>query len=399
MVAAPGVRQRFRPSRAKGEGGGTNTTVYWYLSFRCNLACRHCWVMASPQVDTSADLTTQEAMAVVDQLVELGAARISLSGGEALLRRDTVEILAALGEKGIHVSLETNGLVVSDRFLRVARPLQERRLLSIGISLDGGTAATHESLRGANTFERTRRGLARLAEAGLRFGIQATLNKENYRTIPQLYQIAREHSPHLFSLAFATLNPVGRGDELARSLGLERADLYAVCELIRRHKASFDGLTILKVPPAALPPRYADLMLAPEVCLFVTCQFPVMGILPNGDVSICALTRDDPALRLGNVKTHRLEAIWRSWQLDRLHQRYLAAEGLQGICGDCVFRTSCRGCCRAWAYQDGGSFDAPHPVCAALDQAGQFPAIYRRSGRQALGTRAPAAGVACGVRP
>ena len=48
-------------------------TVYWYPSFRCNLACKHCSVNSSPYVDTSNDLMFEQALAVVDQLKELNA--------------------------------------------------------------------------------------------------------------------------------------------------------------------------------------------------------------------------------------------------------------------------------------------------------------------------------------
>ncbi len=361
----------------------TCPSVYWYLSFRCNLACKHCWVNASPQVDTSGDLSTEQAMEVVEQLAELNAKSVSLSGGEALLRRDTMSIIEALASHGIRVSLETNGMVFTENFVRRARALQEKGLLGIGISLDGGTAQAHESMRGESSFGRTMRGLQLLQEHGIQFVIQAVLNRLNYRTIPQLYEIAQSLRPGITAVAFAILNPLGRGDELAQDSGLRREDLYSICELIKQYKSRFDGLTYIKIPPAVFPPRYLHLLGEDDVKLFITCQFPLLGILPNGDVSICALTREEGELHLGNVHTHRLREIWQRESIDRLRDQYLAAEDLTGVCGDCVWRTSCKGSCRAWAYEDGASFDAPHPVCHALEESGAFPDLYRVSARQA----------------
>ena len=386
------MSRRRRPDQVLADGDRASRlerqrrlrpTVYWYNSFRCNLACKHCWVNASPEVDTSGDLSTEQAMAVVEQLAELNARTVSISGGEALLRRDCLPVIEALTSRGIRVLLETNGMVFTERFVRSARAMQEKRLLTIGVSLDGGTAQAHESMRGRNTFNRTLAGLRLLKEKGLHFNVQVVLNQLNYRTIPQFYEIARSLRPEIDGVGFAILNPLGRGDVLVQDAGLRREDLYSACELIKRHKTGFGGLTFLKIPPAALPPRYLHLLDEDNVRLFVTCEFPLLGILPNGDVSICALTREDEKLHLGNVRTHRLLEIWQREVIGRLRHRYLAAEELTGICGDCVFLTSCKGSCRAWAYDDGGSFDAPHPTCDALERSGAFPDLYKISARRA----------------
>lgn len=65
-----------------------------------------------------------------------------------------------------------------------------------------------------------------------------------------------------------------------------------------------------------------------------------------------------------------------------LRSRYVAAESLQGICADCVWKYSCKGSCRAWAYEDGADFDAPFPICTQMQAAGEFPRAYRISARE-----------------
>ena len=136
-------------------------------------------------------------MHVIDQLVELNVGQVMMTGGEALLRRDAIDILRALGARGIAVSLESNGLLFSEPFAEVAREMQSRRLLSIGVSLDGGTPETHEKLRGPNTFRRTVRGLHFLKDRGIKFSVQCILNRGNYATIPALYAVARPLRPEL----------------------------------------------------------------------------------------------------------------------------------------------------------------------------------------------------------
>lgn len=360
-------------------------SIYWYLTFRCNLACAHCWVRASPQVDTAADLTTAEAMRVIEQMVELGVQGCSLSGGEILTRRDALEIVQALAENGIQVATETNGLGITTAFLELAGKLQRRDRLRIGISLDGGTAEAHERLRGPRTFAPTLRNLHRLKQAGVRFGLQCTLNRTNVETIPALYDLAADLYPALRSLGFCLLNPLGRGDDLARELGVGFRDLDRILTLIQEHKHRFPGVTVIKAPPAAIPPAHLAMAINDSlVSTLVSCQFPLLGILPNGDVTICALSRDDADLCFGNVRTSSLRQIWADARMDSLRERYLAAESLAGVCGDCIWKYSCRGGCRAWAFEEGRSFDAAYPLCAALAAAGEFPDAYRISVQKAF---------------
>jgi radical SAM protein with 4Fe4S-binding SPASM domain len=367
--------RRFRPD------------VYWYLTFRCNLACQHCSVFSSPDVDTSEDLTTAEAMQVIDQMVELGVGTALMSGGEVLYRPDAMEILRATAAAGVRIGLETNGLLITDEFIAFAREAQAHKLLGMSISLDGGTAETHDRVRGKNTFKRTLENLHRLKEGGVQFSIQCILNKHNYPALPEFMAHARALRPALRSAQLGFLNPVGRGDAFIQEVGLSYADMPAIFALIAKEQQSFDGQIMVKAPPAAVPPRYLGLVFHTEnVTGCTTCQFPLLGVLPNGDVTICALSRDNDQLCLGNVRSSRLKDIWTQTRMDMLRDRYVEAEHLAGICGDCVFQKSCKGSCRAWAYEQGGSFDAPFPLCSMLEQSGQFPKAYRLSEQQkALG--------------
>lgn len=380
--------------------------IYWYLSFRCNLACKHCSVFSSPYVDTSDDLTREQCLAVVDDMVALNVRTAILTGGEVLVRRDALEIITAIASRDIQVGLESNGTVFRLPFVLLAKKLQAENKLGITVSVDGGTAEAHDALRGPGAFRRTIDGLRLLASHGIRFDIQAILSRLNYHTIPEVFALARELKPALRTVLFGFLNPVGRGKELSESKGLTRADIESIFWRIRKESANYDGKIVLKMPPAAVPPRHLDFIHSAQARSVVTCQFPLLGILPNGDVTVCAVSRDNEDLHFGNVRTHRLKDMWMKARMDLLRSRYVAAESLTGICGDCIWQTTCKGSCRAWAYEAGGSFDAPFPICDDLYQQGQFPDAYRvslQSHAMETGTFDPKAatnlGAGCGVGP
>ena len=77
--------------------------------------------------------------------------------------------------------------------------------------------------------------------------------------------------------------------------------------------------------------------------------------------------------------------------MDIVRRDYVSAEKLSGICADCTFKYTCKGGCRAFAYDEFGDLQAPHPLCDALDKRGEFPSIYRISVKQKLmgGRRLP----------
>ncbi|HEX9940968.1 MAG TPA: radical SAM protein [Thermoanaerobaculia bacterium] len=385
----PEEERKFRPD------------IYWYLSFRCNLACEHCSVHSSPWVDTSKDLSTADALKVVDQMAELNVQTAILTGGEVLIRPDVCEIIRALTDRGISVAIETNGLRFTPEFLALARELQGKNKKSLGmsISLDGGTAETHERLRGPGSFERTVRNFHLLAENNVRFNVQAILNRSNILSIPDLFAIAKELRPHLNLLLFGFLNAVGRGTTLIHQLGLRTEDYNTLFELIKQGMDRTRVPTVVKSPPATVPPRYLGVLFNhPSTTPSFSCQFPLLGVLPNGDITICAVSRENEGVHFGNVRTENLKEVWAKTRMDMLRSRYLAADDLKGICGDCIFKRMCKGACRAWAYEMGEDFDSPFPVCAQMEAEGRFPTAYRISSQnEALMKQVAAESASCGA--
>jgi MoaA/NifB/PqqE/SkfB family radical SAM enzyme len=93
------------------------------------------------------ELSTEQIFSIIDELADNGTQRVSISGGEPLLREDIGEIISHIKKKGMGCGLNTNGLLVPDRIEEV------RKVDSITISLDGEREA-HEANRGRGTFEK-----------------------------------------------------------------------------------------------------------------------------------------------------------------------------------------------------------------------------------------------------
>jgi MoaA/NifB/PqqE/SkfB family radical SAM enzyme len=180
-VAALRLLQRRRP-----------LVVTWPVTDRCNLSCRTCgrWRRES------TELGTDEARHVVDQLADLGTLRVSLSGGEPLLREDLGEIAGHARRRGVSVVVTTNGSLVPDRLAA----LSEANLIKL--SLDGDREA-HDRLRGTGSFERVLEAARALRLAGRRFVFNTVLSAVNLDRPESVIRIAEEFGTRV---RFTTIN-------------------------------------------------------------------------------------------------------------------------------------------------------------------------------------------------
>ena len=105
------------------------STASIYPTHRCNLRCLYC---SSPYMKTP-ELTTGQWCAIVRELAGLGCRRVTILGGEPLLRRDVGDIIQAVKDHGMRCVLTSNGLLVARR-LEALKPLD-----TLVLSLDAPT--------------------------------------------------------------------------------------------------------------------------------------------------------------------------------------------------------------------------------------------------------------------
>jgi len=142
---------------------GAPLKVYVDLTNRCNLSCRHCISDSGPHVDTSAELGTDRLLALVDELAGMGVLEIASAGGEPFLHPDWERVFRRVSERGMNLMVTTNGLLLGEHALEVLREIQP---LEVRVSFDGGPRL-HEHVRGAHTYARSMRTVARMVDAGL----------------------------------------------------------------------------------------------------------------------------------------------------------------------------------------------------------------------------------------
>jgi hypothetical protein len=157
-----------------------------------------------------------EALAV---LRDEGFDVVSLSGGEPFLYRELSPLLDGVAALGYSVNVVTNATVLT------ARRLSElaHHLAFVAVSLDGARDR-HDRIRGREgAFDDALRGLQRIREAEVPYGLTCCVTADNLVDVPELYGIAVDTGARLLNLRPLAL--VGRGNALGEVAALNPADL------------------------------------------------------------------------------------------------------------------------------------------------------------------------------
>jgi len=138
------------------------------LTDRCNLRCQYC--MPAEGLDwlpTEETLSDDEVVRLLRIAVErLGVRQVRFTGGEPLLRRGLVHLVAAAASLRPRpmIAMTSNGLGLA----RTARPLAAAGLDRINVSLDTVRADTFVAITRRDRLHDVVAGLAAAHEAGLR---------------------------------------------------------------------------------------------------------------------------------------------------------------------------------------------------------------------------------------
>jgi len=128
------------------------------VTYRCDLACDFCDLPR--RGDRKGELGTEEMKGILAGFRDLGVLGVGITGGEPLLRKDTLDLARYGADLGMLMHLNTNGTFVTPE---VAQAVADAGISSVNISLDGPDAATHDRIRGREgSFARVLRATARL---------------------------------------------------------------------------------------------------------------------------------------------------------------------------------------------------------------------------------------------
>jgi radical SAM protein with 4Fe4S-binding SPASM domain len=350
-------------------------SVHWDLTHRCNERCRHCFLPVSPPDDAAVarrELTTGEALALIDQFAALGVLYVTFSGGEPLLRDDFFILAEHVRRRRLALRIYTNGTLLVASPAQPMGPDPADRLaalhpLAVEISLYAARPAVHDAITGVEgSWAATVAALRRLHARGVHTVCKTPLMRPNAAELPAIAALAAElgarFQPDPLLTAGVGETPAQRRAPLA--LRLRAADLAAVLRTLNAGHTPGAGVT-------------GAASRGPLLC---TIGRSALAIDPNGAVFPCVEVRRP----LGSVRRTPLGAIWHdtaAWA----PYLYLSADPPGGVaalpaCRACRLGAWCIRCHGAAANETGDLYGPSPPHCRAAGVRRALAAEFQAQG-------------------
>jgi radical SAM protein len=348
-------------------------TIAWEVTRACAYACVHCRADAQHHRDPR-ELTTQEALRLIDRLADFGNPILIFTGGDPMMRRDLFELVAHAAQKGLRCSLTPTATALPT--LERMGQARQAGIRRIALSLDAPVAQVHDDFRKVvGSFERTMNILRNAQQVGISAQVNTTVAKHNLHLLPEMVKFIKEVGAVQWSVFF--LVPTGRAQipwmispqeheevfnwlyDLAQTAPFDikatAAPMYRRVAIQRKKAESSNGKPVTFQGAGF---QYADGLHRPTKGVNDGNGFLFIShtgeIHPSGFLPVCA----------GNVRDDDVVDIYRNHPIFKDLRN---PDKLKGRCGVCEYRDICGGQ-RGRAYGVTGDYLETDPACAYVPE-------------------------------
>ncbi len=352
------------------EGAFPLDALYVYMTGGCNLRCRHCWL--APEVqgegDIAGSLDPALFRSIIGQAVPLGLQTVKLTGGEPLLHSAFEEMLQCIGDYGLELNMESNGVLCSREKALAVKQCSDDAFVSV--SLDGADPDDHDWMRGVKGAHAAAvAGIRNLVAAGVRTQLIMTLTRRTAGQMEDLVALAHELGAE--SVKFNLLQPTERGQLMQeRGEGLDIVDLVRIGQWVERELVPSAPLDVFFDQPVAfrsLGTVFSSTR-SPGLCGILG----ILGVLADGSYALCGIGKNIPKLVFGHASRDALTEVWNGNPVLQELREGMPAR-LDGVCGECLMQGICLGSCIAQNYYASQRLWAPFWFCRQAREAGLFP--------------------------
>lgn len=323
--------------------------VAWESTRACNFACVHCRAQAQRTPDPQ-QLTTKEALGLVNQIAELCKPVFIISGGDPLQRADIFEVASYASSLGFRVVMSPSG---SNLLEETFGKMKAAGVKMISLSLDGSNPQVHDSFRqvpGAYALAMRNMMLAR--KNNFAFRINTTVTQHNLSDLFNIQKVAAEMGASEWDIFM--LVPTGRG-----KVNMEIAPEHYEQTIQTIYEASLTSPVPIKMTCA---PQYmrviAQHQKEPKVHMGGRGCMAGNGfcfISHIGEVFGCGFL----PVPAGDIRKQKFKQIY---QQSPLFFQLRNHELLKGKCGRCEYKGICGGC-RARALSVNRDYLQEEPYC------------------------------------
>lgn len=300
--------------------------LHW--TSNCNYDCVHCSYGSRRM--SKGRLDSQEIQLVIDDLIDMRVQAVYLSGGgEPTLVKDWDRYAGQLLDRGVDVSLITNGVAIKESNLSVMS-----RMNYVAVSIYSDDESQYTATTESRFFDKQWSVPSLIKREGGRVivGARCVINKINYRNTLNIYLRAKE-AGYDYVIFIPAVDYEGRGVDLgavaeeAESIIEQNWDKFDssftnVLDVLGRNFRHYDKGSYLKEFRAGVSGCAA------------------IGIRANafvnycGGVWLCQPHIGSPEFQIGNVKENKISEIWNSDRhkavIEKLHSNFR-----MGLCRNC----------------------------------------------------------------
>jgi AdoMet-dependent heme synthase len=306
---------------------GVPLSVHLDVTYRCNERCVHCYL----DHDDHGEMTTAEIKDVLLQMSKAGVFFLSLSGGEVMMRRDFLEIVAYARSLMFNVKVKTNAVMIGPK---EAKQLRQLGVEQVQISVYSHLPEVHDAItKLPGSLNRTINAIKYLKSEGLKVTMANVLMTVNMGDHAGVAALAKELE--VWYTLDPTITPMMDGNTSVLAL---RAPGSALKKVFR------DESLVGNVEEfCAPPPAPGEDVMDGYPC---SAGHTACYISPYGDVFPCVQF----PLPCGNVRRQKFVDIWQhSEQLREV--RSIRARDLP-VCSTCAHVGTCTRC-PGLAYMEG----------------------------------------------
>jgi radical SAM protein with 4Fe4S-binding SPASM domain len=307
--------------------------VYFKVTGACNLRCKMCGQYGDKGV--MKDCAAQENKKILPlemwkKFVDDVAPRkptFYVWGGEPFLYPDLMPLCKYITDKGLFLSLNTNGTLME----KYAEQIVRDRWSTIFVSLDAFRDVNDE-LRGKGTYDKVIAGLKAISREKQKqkrkypmLSIVTVVTNKNYMDLANLSEASKEYNIdlHIYNLGTYTNDSIVATQKrfmkekldtdidcleaynTGYNLGIDGQKLHEILRDIQEKNFGHVILTVPTLNPEKTHTYYAEL----ETPVRNHCVVPwsQLNVNYNGDVHFCA---DYPDYILGNITTQSVKEIY-----------------------------------------------------------------------------------------
>lgn len=345
------------------------SSLQFELSSRCNERCIHCYI-PNAKKNKGFDMPTAKVKSILDEFAAMGGIHVTLSGGEAFLHKDIIEIARYCRKKDLKISILSNLISLKDEQIEA---LKEVNLSLIQVSLYSMDPDVHDFITTVKgSFEKTKSAIEKLVAADIPVQISCPIMKANRIGYDKVLDYAR----NLKVKAQTDYIMMARSDldteNLANRLSLEETE-----ELLRNiieHDINYREETLQQLPVSDQIKFNLERFMKQPVC---GVGYDNCCITANGDVYPCAGWQD---YVLGNVYKQSLKEIWENSERVKELRKITQASFPQ--CLECEARDYCSRCLvRNYNESGGDMFAVNHHFCDVAFLNKRLVEEYRAKGQ------------------